>query len=193
MLFGKLYPLQRMSFFLNSGTLWGLLVHRLASHKCLLTVTVLTGNSRLSLTSLELIIGWVFAILAIDRSIRTVVFRFLPRLSGFAFHLKPLEIILAEQPMIFCTSLYVFPSLINFLIRLRCSSLQCPIFGFGHREFHGQHVLASSLNKGKLNHTCFFPKRMNSLIGLYTAIILNTLLSIIHSITQTQEYACQEC
>ncbi|CAI9594302.1 unnamed protein product, partial [Staurois parvus] len=54
-----------------------------------------------------------------------VVFRFLPRLSGFGCHFKAFAIILAEQPIIFCTSLYVFPSLINFLIKVCCSSEQC--------------------------------------------------------------------
>ncbi|CAI9615381.1 unnamed protein product [Staurois parvus] len=45
-----------MSFF-NSGTLWGLLADSLASHRSLLIVTVLTGNFRLSLIFLELIVG----------------------------------------------------------------------------------------------------------------------------------------
>ncbi|CAI9615392.1 unnamed protein product [Staurois parvus] len=54
-----------------------------------------------------------------------VVFRFLPRLSGFGCHFKAFAIILAEQPIIFCTSLCVFPSPINFLIKVRCSSEQC--------------------------------------------------------------------
>ena len=101
----------------------GLLADNLASHRRLLTVTVLTGNFR-SLIALELITGWVFATLAILRSIRMVVFRFLPRLSGFDCQFKALEIILAEQPIIFCTSLYVFPSPINFLIKVCCSSEQ---------------------------------------------------------------------
>ncbi|CAI9537603.1 unnamed protein product [Staurois parvus] len=34
-----------------------------------------------------------------------VVFSFLPRLSGFGCHFKAFSIILAEQPIIFCTSL----------------------------------------------------------------------------------------
>ncbi|CAI9612453.1 unnamed protein product, partial [Staurois parvus] len=54
-----------------------------------------------------------------------VVFRFLPRLSGFGCHIKAFAIILAEQPIIFCTSLYVFPSPIHFSIKVRCSSEQC--------------------------------------------------------------------
>ncbi|CAI9615913.1 unnamed protein product, partial [Staurois parvus] len=54
-----------------------------------------------------------------------VVFCFLPLLSGFGCHFKAFAIILAEQPIIFCTSLYVFPSPINFLIKVRCSSEQC--------------------------------------------------------------------
>ncbi|CAI9597781.1 unnamed protein product, partial [Staurois parvus] len=54
-----------------------------------------------------------------------VVFRFLPRLSGFGCHFKAFAIILAEQPIIVCTSLYVFPSQINFLIKVRCSSERC--------------------------------------------------------------------
>ncbi|CAI9546921.1 unnamed protein product, partial [Staurois parvus] len=54
-----------------------------------------------------------------------VVFRFLPRLSDFGCHFKALAIILAEQPIIFCTSLYVFPSPINVLFKVCCSSEQC--------------------------------------------------------------------
>ncbi|CAI9594353.1 unnamed protein product, partial [Staurois parvus] len=54
-----------------------------------------------------------------------VIFSFLPRLSGFGCHFKAFAIILAEQPIIFCTSLYVFPSPINFFIKVRCSSEQC--------------------------------------------------------------------
>ncbi|CAI9620277.1 unnamed protein product, partial [Staurois parvus] len=54
-----------------------------------------------------------------------VVLRFLPRLSGFGCHFKAFAIILAEQPINFCTSLYVFPSPINVLIKVRCSSEQC--------------------------------------------------------------------
>ncbi|CAI9566943.1 unnamed protein product [Staurois parvus] len=38
-----------------------------------------------------------------------VVFCFLPRLSGFGCHSEAFAIILAEQPIILCTSLYVFP------------------------------------------------------------------------------------
>ncbi len=91
--------------FFNNGTLRGLLADSLASHRRLLIVTVLTGNFRLSLITLELIINWVFAILAILRSIRMVVFHFLLHLSGFGCHLKAFDIILAEQPIIFCTSL----------------------------------------------------------------------------------------
>ena len=103
--------------FFNNVTLRGLLADSLASHRHLI-VTVLTGNFRPSLIILEPIIGWVFAILAILRSIRMVVFRFLPRLSGFVYQFKAFEIISAEQPIIFCTSSY-------FLIKVRCSSEQC--------------------------------------------------------------------
>ncbi|CAI9534742.1 unnamed protein product, partial [Staurois parvus] len=52
------------------------------------------------------------------------VFRFLPHFSGFGCHFKAFAIILAEKPIIFCTFLYVFPSPINFLIKVRCSSEQ---------------------------------------------------------------------
>ncbi len=65
---------------------------------------LLTGNVRLSLITLELII--VFAILVIIRSIRMVVFGFLPHLSGFGCHDKSFDIILAKQPIIFYTSLF---------------------------------------------------------------------------------------
>ncbi|CAI9594073.1 unnamed protein product [Staurois parvus] len=43
--------------FFNSGTLRGLLADSLASHRCLLIVTVLTGNFRPSLIFLERIVG----------------------------------------------------------------------------------------------------------------------------------------
>ncbi len=76
-----------------------------------LIVTVLTGNVRLSLITLELII--VFAILVIIRSIRMVVFGFLPHLSGFGCHDKSFDIILAKQPFHF---LHFFV-LINFFIK----------------------------------------------------------------------------
>ncbi|CAI9604976.1 unnamed protein product [Staurois parvus] len=38
-----------------------------------------------------------------------VVFRFLPRLSSFGCRFKAFAIILAEQPIIFCTSFIWFP------------------------------------------------------------------------------------
>ena len=77
-----------------------------------------------SLIFLEELIGWIFAILTLLSSV-TVVANFLPYVSGFCCHFKAFEIILAEHPVICCTSLYVFPSPINFLIKLRCSSEQC--------------------------------------------------------------------
>ena len=91
--------------FFSSGPLRGFLANSLASHRRLLIVEVLTGKWRSSLISLELIIGCFFAILVILRSTRMVVFLFLPRFSGFLCHFKALEIILAEQPIIFSTSL----------------------------------------------------------------------------------------
>ena len=50
-------------------------------------------------------------------SIRMLVFHFLPHLSGFSCHLKAFEIILAEFTIIFCPSLHVFQSPINYLIK----------------------------------------------------------------------------
>lgn len=111
--------------------LWEGLAGNLTSLNRLLIVAVLTGNFRSTLIFLEVTIGWVFAILAIFRSIRTVVPRFLPRFSDFGCHFKAFEIILAEQPIVCCTSIYFFPSPISFLIRVRSSSVQClerPIF-----------------------------------------------------------------
>ena len=110
--------------FFSSGTLRGFLSNSLASHR-LLIVEVLTGKLRSSLISLELIIGCFYAILVILWSTRMVVFLFLPRLLGFLCHFKALEIILAEKPIILCTSLYVFPSPINFLIKVLSPSVQC--------------------------------------------------------------------
>ncbi len=101
--------LKRLHFF-NNGTLRGLFADSLASHWHFLIVTILTDNFRLSLITLELFIGWVFAILAILR---------------IGCHFKAFDIILAEQPIILCTSLYVFPSLINFLIKVSYSFEQC--------------------------------------------------------------------
>ncbi len=120
----------------------------------LLIVTVLTGNFRLSLITLELIIGWVFASLAILRSIRMVVFHFLPHLSGFGC-----PFILAEQPIIFCTSL-CFPlsnKLFNqstlFFWTMSGITHFTPIF---REKCTVQHLLPSSLNTGHFFDSSFF-------------------------------------
>ncbi|CAI9593268.1 unnamed protein product, partial [Staurois parvus] len=76
----------------------GLHANSLVSHRSRIE-TVLTGNFRPSLIFLEMIVGRVLAILAILLSIRMVVFRFFPRLSGFGCHFKAFAIILAEQPI----------------------------------------------------------------------------------------------
>ncbi len=157
----------------------------------LLIVTILTGNIRLSLITLELIIGRVFAILAILRSIRMVVFRFLPHLSGFGCHFKAFDIILADQPIIFCTSL-CFP-LSNQLFN-QSTLFFWTMSGTIHftqifREKCTVHLLPSSLNKGHLFDTSFFTEWF-PLIKLRTAIILNTSFSINDSITQNQQHAC---
>lgn len=110
--------------YFNNRTLLGLLADSLASHRRLLIVTVLKGNIRLSLITLELIIGWVFAILAILRSIRMVVFRFLPFLSGFGCHFKAFDIIYLSS-LNFLHFFMFFSSLIHFLIKVRCFSEQC--------------------------------------------------------------------
>ena len=96
-----------------------LLADSFALVKRLLTITALTGNFRSYLIFLEVIIGWIFAILSIPRSLLTVIARFLLRVSGFCYHFKAFEIILSEHPIICCTSLYVFPFPINFLIQLK--------------------------------------------------------------------------
>ncbi len=155
----------------------GLLADSLASHRHLLTVTVLTGNFKLSLITLELIIGWVFAILAILRSIRMVVFRFLPHLSSFGCHFKAFDIILAEQPIIFCTSLYVFPSLINFLIKVRYYFEQCL----------ERHIFKNWFDAS------FFTEWFTCPIKPHTAIMLNTPFSINDSITQNQQHGRHDC
>lgn len=90
------------------------------------------------------------------RSIRMVFFRFLPRRSGFAFLFKELEIILAKQPIIFCTSFYIFPSPINILIKIRCSSKE-----FRFSEINSRTCAGSSLNKDHLIDT--FLHRKNDL------------------------------
>ena len=69
-----------------------LLADILASHRHPLIITVLTGNYRSSLITLELIIGSVFVILAVLLSIQMVVFCFLPGLSGFISILKHLRL-----------------------------------------------------------------------------------------------------
>ena len=129
--------------FFSNGTLRGLLAGRLTSQRRLRIVPVLTVNWRSSLILLEPIIGWVFASLAILLSIWGVVFLFLPRFSVFCSHFNALEIILAEQPITFCTSLYVFPSFINVLIKKRSSFEQClerPIFLVFSGQMHSQHA-----------------------------------------------------
>ena len=90
--------------FFNNGTLWGLLANNLASHRRLLLVTVLTGNFRSSLITLELIIGWDFTILAIFWSIQMVVFHFLPCLCLVLVAILKHLSILTDQSIIFCTS-----------------------------------------------------------------------------------------
>ena len=54
--FGNTFMTSSVHYFFNNGTLRGLLADRLASHRHLLIVPVLTGNFR-SLITLELIIG----------------------------------------------------------------------------------------------------------------------------------------
>lgn len=95
----------------------------LASHRRLLIVTVPTGSFRPSLISLELNTGRVYVTLAFLQSVPTVVFRFLPRLSGFGCYFKASFWLLFE--IIFCTSSYVFSSPISFFIKVCCSSEQC--------------------------------------------------------------------
>ncbi|MEQ2240184.1 hypothetical protein ILYODFUR_012178 [Ilyodon furcidens] len=117
-------------------------------------------------------VRWVFAILAILQPIP--VFCFPPHLSSLAYHFKALEIILAEQPFIFCTSLYVFPSEIDILIKVilikvRCSSEQCleqPIFfRFSERTDSGARIewilvllvfYDSTMPTSKLFATCYY-------------------------------------
>lgn len=86
---------------------------------------------------------------------------------------------LAEQPIIFSTSLYIFPSPINVLTKVRCSlekkkeqrfnsyltATQWPVFlSFSRDKWHAN-VLASSLNRGHLVHTCLFTEWMTSLLN----------------------------
>ncbi|MEQ2231022.1 hypothetical protein ILYODFUR_035137 [Ilyodon furcidens] len=90
-------------------------------HTRLLIVPDLTANFRPSLITLELIIG--FAILVVLPSILMGVFRFL--------HVSLVLLSILNKSVIFSTSLNIFPSAINVLIKVRCSSEQClerPIF-----------------------------------------------------------------
>lgn len=90
----RAFPLQHKATWpLNIETLQRPLADRVASHRCLLTVPVITGNF-----SPSLIIGWVFATLDILWCIQMVVFHFLAGLFGY---FKAKGIILAEQPIIF--------------------------------------------------------------------------------------------
>ena len=66
---------------------------------------------------------WVFAILAFLPSMRMVVFCFLSLLSGSGSHFKVFEIILAKQTHFL--HFFVFPSPVNFLIKVCCSSELC--------------------------------------------------------------------
>ena len=91
--------------FFNNGALEGLLADSLALIKHLLTVTALTGHFRSSLIFLEVMIGWIFTILTILQSVLTEVACFLLRVSGFCWHFKAFEIILAEDPILCCTFL----------------------------------------------------------------------------------------
>lgn len=70
--FGKFSALQHV-LFSTVGLCEGFLADSLASRRRLLVVTVLTGN---------------FRPVVILRPIRMVVFRFLPRLSGFGCHFQ---------------------------------------------------------------------------------------------------------
>ncbi len=125
--------------------------------------------------------------LAILRSIRMVVFRFLPHLSGFGSHFKAFDIVLADQPFIFCTFI-CFP-LSNQLFK-QSTLLFWTMSGKTHFQIFRekctvQHLLPSSLNKGHLFDTSYF-HRMIYLSKLHTAIILNTPFSINDSISQNQ-------
>ncbi len=98
----------------------------LASIKRLLTVTVLIGHFRSSLIFPEVMIGWIFAYSDYSSIRFNSICSFSFTCFGLCCHFKKaFEIILAENPIICCTSLYVFPSPINFLIKLRCCSGQC--------------------------------------------------------------------
>ena len=114
--------------------------HFFADSIRVLIVTVLTGNIRSSLINLELIIGLVFAILAVLPSIWMVVFHFLPRLSGFGCHFNTFEIIYTEQRVIYCTNLHVFPFPINVFLKVS-QRFFWTMFGMTHftQIFKGLH------------------------------------------------------
>ena len=84
--------------FFNNGAYRTFLLNSLAS---IFWLAALTVNFR-SLTFLEGMIGWIFAILTILWYVLTVVARFLQRVSGFHCHFKAFGIILAEHPIICC-------------------------------------------------------------------------------------------
>ena len=153
----------------QSRTLWDLLVDSLAAHRCLLIVPVLTSYFKPSLIIiLELIIGWVFVILAVLPSIQMEVFSFLPGLSGFGYYLKAFEIIITEQP----NFLYFFLcfTLANQL--LNKSTVFCwTMSGITHfsqifREMHQNQHLQHFLPSIELFFSIFLTEWMISVIEL---------------------------
>lgn len=89
--------------------------------------------------------------------------------------LKHWRTFLAGQPIIFWTSSYIFPSPINVLMKVRCplkekknsdlTAIVRPVFlSFSRDKLHAN-VLASSLNRGHLVHTCLFTEWMTSLLN----------------------------
>ena len=83
-----------------------------------------SGNFRSSPPERSKMISWICPSIHINCSCCV---------SGCCCHFKAFEIILAELPIICFTSLYVFPSPINFLIKLCCSfehRLEWPILCF---------------------------------------------------------------
>lgn len=107
-------------YFFKSGTFLGLRAYSLYSRSTLRTVSTLMFGQILSRISVAGIKGFLVLSFLI---IRLVVFDttdFLPLVSSFGLYFNAFLIIFAEQPNQLCTSLYVFPSNINFFYQFTC-------------------------------------------------------------------------
>lgn len=119
-------------------------------------------------------------------------------LSRFGYHFKAFEVILVEQPIILWTSLYVFPSPIEFfkskyaflLNSVWIDSFYSDFQREMHYNQHVQHLLPQSFNKGHFSTPVFF-----FVVVFFSTQLLffNVQFLLNDSITRNQQHAYHDC